>query len=155
MITKLGHILFSLLLIFSNSGLAFSLHYCKERLASVSVTVEPVTTDKESKSCCLSDEESILYCDDKSKEPKSCCLSDEESIPCCNDKSVEAPQTDDEFLSKILKINLSTFILSYEVTHSFGKTTYVQRKPLHNYTQNTKSNSLPLYELYCRLVFYA
>ncbi|MFJ1411372.1 HYC_CC_PP family protein [Capnocytophaga canimorsus] len=155
MITKLGHILFSLLLIFSNSGLAFSLHYCKERLASVSVTVEPVTTDKESKSCCLSDEESILYCDDKSKEPKSCCLSDEESIPCCDDKSIEAPQTDDEFLSKILKINESTFILPCEVAHIFVKTASAERKLSNSYTQNTQSNSPPLYQLYCRLVFYA
>ncbi|MFJ1327957.1 HYC_CC_PP family protein [Capnocytophaga canimorsus] len=155
MITKLGHILFSLLLIFSNSGLAFSLHYCKEKLASVSVTIEPVTTDKESKSCCLSDEESILYCDDKSKEPKSCCLSDEESIPCCDDKSIEAPQTDDEFLSKVIKVNLSTFILPFGITYGFSETVFGEHEPLHNYTQNTQSNSPPLYELYCRLVFYA
>ncbi|MFK8289389.1 HYC_CC_PP family protein [Capnocytophaga canimorsus] len=134
MITKLGHILFSLLLIFSNSGLAFSLHYCKEKLASVSVTIESMAMDK---------------------EPDSCCLSDKENTPCCDDKSVEAPQTDDEFLSKILKINESTFILPYEVAHIFVKTASAERKLSNSYIQNTQSNSPPLYQLYCRLVFYA
>ncbi|MFJ1429651.1 HYC_CC_PP family protein [Capnocytophaga canimorsus] len=134
MITKLGHILFSLLLIFSNSGLAFSLHYCKEKLASVSVTIESMAMDK---------------------EPDSCCLSDKENTSCCDDKSVEAPETDDEFLSKILKINESTFILPYEVAHIFVKTASAERKLSNSYTQNTQSNSPPLYQLYCRLVFYA
>lgn len=134
MITKLGHILFSLLLIFSNSGLAFSLHYCEEKLASVSVTIESMAMDK---------------------EPDSCCLSNKENTPCCDDKSVEAPQTDDEFLSKILKINESTFILPYEVAHIFVKTASAERKLSNSYTQNTQSNSPPLYQLYCRLVFYA
>jgi hypothetical protein len=131
---KSTSILLAIFILFSNLGLAFNVHYCEDRIASISlntITSEP----------CLED-------------VKSCCATQPSHDECCSNKVIKAENKHDDFWSK-------SFKLDFQQIYLFEKPFFLAKENLLSFSKKEvpsfycDSNAPPFYKLYCQLVLYA
>lgn len=131
-------LLLAFFLLISNSGLAFNVHYCGEKIAAISSV--------------FSDEE---VCEMPVKKEKSCCAKKEVTHKkCCSDKEVNLKDNSEKFAFKSISFDFDMFFY----TTSFKQIYFdsVERSIESQYlTYYCDSNAPPLYQLYCQYTFYA
>lgn len=136
---KCTSLLLALLLLVSNMGLAFNVHFCEGRIASVSsiFTVEEVCEMKAQpaeKGCCAQ----------KSKSHKDC----------CKDKLVDLQDDSQEVIIKTVTFQFDmTSVLPEWKPFVFAKVTAVKKNEILTYCCD--ANAPPLYKRYHQYIFYA
>ena len=125
-------LLLSLLVLFSNSGMAFTIHYCGNQIESVSLN--PFSTVQNIE--------------------ESCCHVKEEQTDCCNDRIIKAEKSVDQIIAKTISCHFEAIIYNdnnsvscfYQVNY-YSKNT--QKTPLY------RVNITALYKLYSQYCFYS
>lgn len=139
-ISKHIAVLVALLILISNIGLAFNVHYCEGNIASVSF-------DYKASEPCISEQNSIK---------DSCCAQQNTHENCCENSKVEIKKsTTDTINNKNIQIDLPSFTLveiwESTVFKSSSKIS-IAKESTHFYCN---SNAPPFYKLYSQLIFYA
>lgn len=117
----------------ANIGFSFTIHYCKDKIASISLVSN--------------------FDSPKSKSVVSCCKVKDNSQSCCSNKVVKVEKKQDNFIDKTLKFESSIAVLNNISYNFFNKEIFISvPEKTTYYCQN---NSPPLYKLNCQLVFYA
>lgn len=126
-------LLVAIVFLFSNLGLAFNLHYCHDKLSSVSV-------DYQFKEACVENQ-------------KSCCAAIDNHASCCSNKIVEIEKKTEHTLVSGFQFDIAcpSVIVAYPFVFQFS-----ERQVKNNSPQfYCDSNAPPFYKLYCQFVFYA
>ena len=126
--------LLATLILVANLGLSFSVHYCKDEIASVSLQIH--------------EEEPCI------EKTTSCCAKENSHSSCCSNKIIKVEKKTDDVLVKVFQLDLDQAIFNTEWTSNL-----VRFVPFSTSTGDAAfycdSNAPPLYKLYCQLVFYA
>ena len=140
-------LLIALLVLVSNSGLAFNIHYCEGKIASIS----SVFSNEEA--CFTSDSEQA-----KQKPiavQKTCCAKIEKTHKeCCSDKKVDLKNKTEKIIIKTISFDFEAAYFTIYNTPTFS-TTGIQTNTDENVAFYCEANAPPLYKLYCQLTFYA
>lgn len=129
---KITAILITTVILFSNLGLAFNVHYCHDKIASVSIDY---SVQNDNSNCC--------------------CVKKDAQKKCCSDTTIKAEKKSDDILVKSFQLDLQQFVANAQNwDFNFSKEIVSIKKNdlIENYSE---SNSPPLYKLYCQLVLYA
>ncbi len=126
-------LILTFLLLVSNSGLALNVHYCGEKIASVSLKLNQKPNDLE----------------------RGCCGIIEKKTSCCDDKIVQLQENSDKFQKEISQLEFSEMFLidSYKTIISKNTKTFSIVKTIISYSFN--DHLPPIFKLNCQLVFYA
>lgn len=139
-ITKHIALLLSILILVSNVGLAFNVHYCGGNIASISF-------DYKKSEVCI---------EEKKVAEKACCAEQNTSDDCCKNSKIEIKKsTTDNLIVKSMQLNLSSFTISdswQNVISPVSDGIVVTKK---TYFHFCGSNAPPFYKLYSQLIFYA
>lgn len=129
---KITAILITAVVLFSNLGLAFNVHYCHDKIASVSIDYS--IEDEDTSSCC--------------------CVKKDVQKKCCSDTTIKAEKKSDNFVVKHVGCDLLQYIITQQVDFNFQNQLISIKKQnlIENYSE---ANSPPLYKLYCQFVLYA
>jgi hypothetical protein len=129
------HIGFTLaiLILFSNVGWAFTMHYCGGKLASISIQTI-ASSNRPVKSCCAQ----------KAVEKDNCCKNKKVEIEKKSDHATLKAFSFEPYADCIVSINRLPIVV--------GLTTFVT-KPIASYYCD--ANAPPLFKLYSQYVFYA
>jgi hypothetical protein len=119
-------------LLVSNLGLAFNVHYCADKIESV--TLSTVTATQNS--------------------IDSCCGVVEKDSNCCKDKIIKSEVKSDQILVKSVTIS-SEFVLVYKDWKPLFFLTNFNFKTAANFTYQCDAQAPPLYLLYSQYTFYA
>ena len=125
-------ILLTVLLLVSNLGLAFNVHYCDDEIASITINAAP-TVEQTLDECC-----GII----------------EKNSECCNDKVIKAEIKSDQIIVKSVSFDVD-FIL---VTHDWKPAIFVSKNNFRqrdSLTYYCDAHAPPLYLLYSQYTFYA
>jgi hypothetical protein len=127
-------VLLASLVFLANIGLSFTVHYCNDSIASISLNT--------------SAEESC------SEKAVSCCAAEKNHHKCCSDKVVKVKKKKDIIISKSFKIGFEQ--LAFQQNTSFN----TSKKQIYDASNESlafycDSNAPPFYKLNCQLVFYA
>lgn len=128
---KLSCIVIAFLLLVSNVGFAFSVHYCDDAIASISLnTTKPVAISEE-----------------------NCCGIIEQKSHCCKDKVVVIQKKSDQAIVKSFSLQSNDVVLQQQWTPVF----FSVNLPLES--KNTPayycdSHAPPLFKLYSQYLFY-
>ena len=129
---KLSCILLAFLLLLSNIGFAFNIHYCGNKIESISLKSVFLENNLE----------------------KNCCGFAEKKSSCCNDKVVHFQKKSDGFDSKSISFQSSFLLLN-----SSKKAPFI---PFVSFLKNSQSttyfcdaNAPPFFKLYSQYIFYA
>lgn len=124
----------AILILFSNLGLAINVHYCKDKIAGISL----ITQIEE---ICV-------------KEEISCCKLEESHHKCCSNKVIKAEEKNDNILSNLSKVDFKAVHLVNDLELCLvEKNVFESKKEILSFYCD--SHSPPLYKLYCQLVLYA
>ena len=131
-------ILIAVLVLVSNSGLAFNVHYCEGKIASISSV--------------FADEE---VCENTVVVKESCCVKPEATHKeCCSDKKVDLKNKTEKIIIKTIPLDfVPAFFTEYRNTITTD--VYTPIKTTKNVAFYCVSNAPPLYKLFCQLTFYA
>ncbi len=132
-------VLLTALLLMSNLGLAFNVHYCHGEVSSVSFAYradEPCSDVHEA-------------------ETESCCAAAGESHEkCCENDIVKLQDKSDNIIIKSLQLDLGTFCtVSQWQPFQFYYTAPVAKQ--ENPSFYCEANAPPLFKLYCQYILYA
>jgi len=118
------------LLLVSNIGFAFNVHYCGGKIASVSLdTTSPIAE-------------------------KSCCAKPEKKSTCCKDKVVQIEKKSDDATFKIFFFQLAFPAFIQEFTPiTFSSVQNFRNNQIISYYSD--ANAPPLFKLYQQYIFYA
>ena len=125
-------ILLTIFLLVSNLGLAFNVHYCDDKIASITINVAP-TAEQTIDECC-----GIIEKDSK----------------CCNDKIIKAEIKADQIIVKTVSFDADFLPATYDCKPQFFTPNY-NFKQRDNFTYYCYANAPPLYLLYSQYTFYA
>ena len=125
-------ILLAFFLLVSNVGLAFDVHYCGNKIASVSLKTPFLSQDFE----------------------KNCCEKIEKKSACCKDKVVHFQKKSDNLLIKAFSLNadIPFLIEEWDPIVFSGITNF---KSFENTFYYCDAHSPPLFKLYSQYIFYA
>jgi hypothetical protein len=130
-------LLLAILVLVSNSGLAFNVHFCEDKIASIT------SVFSKEEVCAIPEKEKETCCAKLEKTHKKCCSDKEVNFKNKTEKVVVKSFFDvDLFLFSITKKEL--FYASYFISKKVEKTTY-----------NNDANAPPLYLLFSQFTFYA
>lgn len=133
---KFTSMLLACLILVCNGGFAFNVHYCGEKIASVSIGAAP-TEDCE-----------------KPAEPKACCAkAAKDHKACCSDKVVDM-QDQPEVVVKSFFFDLEApYVEPVQAVSLFAAHDHpvVEKRRTYRYTPHAP----PLFKLYKQLIFYA
>jgi hypothetical protein len=130
-------LLLAFFLLVSNSGLAFNVHFCGEKIAAISSV--------------FSNEE---VCVMPVKAEKSCCAKEKETKKCCSDKKVNLESKAEKSIIKSVTFDFySVFITNDWKPIVFSETLSICCPQNKDYYCD--SHSPPLYDLYCQFTLYA
>jgi len=118
------------LLLVSNIGFAFNVHYCGGKIASVSLnTTSPI-------------------------EEKSCCAKSEKKSSCCKDKVVQIEKKSDNATFKIFFFQLvfPALIQEFNPVVFLSVPNFKSNQIISYYSD---ANAPPLFQLYQQYIFYA
>lgn len=121
----------SFFFLFSQLGLAFNVHFCDNKVASVSIN-------------------SVL---NNYQTEKSCCGEVEKDSKCCHNKLIKTTEKQDAFITKSLSFSqeFTLFFLEWKPLIFLEKQNLNKIITL-NYFCN--ANAPPLYQLNCQFIFY-
>lgn len=139
MFRKCTSFLLAALILVSNVGLAFNVHFCEGQLASISsayATAEIVDVPA-------------------APAEKSCCAKpDADHKSCCKDKTVSLKDKSDNTIIKTISFGISApFVAVHEVYSNFFVAEISAEKLVLQYFSST--HSPPLFKLYNQYIFYA
>lgn len=120
------------LLLVSNLGLAFKIHYCGDKIDSVTINSAP-TIGETFDECC-----GIIETDSQ----------------CCNDKVIKAEIKSDHVITNSVSIDFNYIPINYDWNVQFFASTY-NFKQRDTSTYYCDANAPPLYLLYSQYTFYA
>ena len=123
-------ILLTALLLVSNLGLAFNVHYCDDEIASVTISTIPASQE-------ILDE---------------CCGIVEKESGCCNDKVIKSEIKSDQLLVNSLFFDFVPVTSDWK-TSFFLSNNFFQQKD--NFSYYCDAHAPPLYLLYSQYTFYA
>ena len=128
-----------MLILVSNVGLAFNVHYCHGEVSSVSLAykIEEPCNDHHDKS------------------EKSCCATaDESHKKCCDNDIVKLEDKGDNIIVKSFQLDLAAFC---EFNEWKPVSFYEEISLVHKETPSfyCEANAPPLFKLYCQYIFYA
>lgn len=123
-------ILLSMLILVSNVGLAFNVHYCGDKIASVSLA-------------------SL-----KEASERDCCGKAEKKSPCCKDRKIKLEKKTDNSVVKAFSFQLEVPFAPYE-WKPVGGLAVISFKSNQANAFYCDSNAPPLYKLYSQYIFYA
>lgn len=131
-------LLIAILVLVSNSGLAFTVHYCEGKIASISSI--------------FSEEE---ICDAPVVVEKICCSKPETTHKeCCSDKKFDLKNKTEKIIIKTISLDFTpAYFVQYNDSVSF--VTFAESHTDETITFYGEANAPPLYKLYCQLTFYA
>ncbi|MBD3724945.1 MAG: hypothetical protein IE891_09270 [Flavobacteriaceae bacterium] len=129
---KITGFILSFFILISNLGLAVNIHYCHDKVASVSLNY---STPSEDDSDC-------------------CCIKKDVKKKCCSETTLKTEKKSDNFVVKSISLDFEQFVAVEQFNFNFKEQIFSieSQKLIENYSE---SNSPPLYKLYCQLVFYA
>lgn len=133
-------ILLAILLLVSNIGLTFNVHYCEGNIASVSFDYKTVES-------CISK---------KNISEKSCCAQENKHDDCCkNNKVAIKKSTSDNIIVKNIQLDLSNFTIVelWKPANFISLNEIIVANESLNF--NCDSHAPPFYKLYSQLIFYA
>lgn len=127
-------ILLAFMFFMANSGYSFTVHYCNDTIASISLKSAFEET-------CV---ENIA----------SCCALEKNHDKCCSDKVIKVEKKTDNFVAKHFKIGLKSIVFQEIISFEFLKMQvfYTKKETAAFYCD---SNAPPIYKLNCQLVLYA
>lgn len=128
-----------MLILVSNVGLAFNVHYCGGNLAEISLDY------KKSEPCV----------EKKVEKENSCCANSDEHDSCCSNDKIDLKKSiSDEVIVKSFQLDLGVFTFAEE-WKPFS-TTAVEEEIVKSNEPSfyCDSNAPPLYKLYCQYIFY-
>jgi hypothetical protein len=131
--------LLALLILVSNVGLAFNVHYCGGELAGISLDY------KKSEPCV----------EQKVVEEDACCATSNEHDSCCSNDKVDIKKTiSDEVIVKNFQLDLGVF--TFTEAYNFSAVTPIEHVDCKSDEPSfyCDSNAPPLYKLYCQYIFY-
>lgn len=138
-INKYINSILACLILLSNMGLAFNVHYCKDKISSVKLVYkadEPCAKPQKSTS-------------------HSCCAKKGTSHKkCCKNNIVKLQDTNDNIIVKSLQLNLDLFVQAAQWQPMVFNGN-VPVKTAHEPAFYCKNHAPPLYKLYCRYILYA
>ena len=137
-ITKCTSLFLALLVLVSNIGLAFSVHYCGDNIAGISSAYTVYESQK----------------NEKATSPEACCSAKaKEGKSCCKDKIVKIEKKSD-IIVKVFSFQFDAVLLP-EIWKPlvFQTVATVAQNKLTSYYCD--ANAPPLYQLYSQYVFYA
>lgn len=132
-------ILLAMLILVSNVGLAFNVHYCHGEVSSVSLAYkiqEPCN-------------------DHHDKSEKSCCAAaDESHKKCCDNDIVKLEDKSDNIIVKSFQLDLAAFcqISEWKPVQFYSEVPVGKEQSPSFYCE---ANAPPLFKLYCQYIFYA
>jgi len=129
-------IILASLILLANLGLSFSVHYCKDEIASISFQIQ---------------EDNEEPCVEKAT---SCCAMETSHEPCCSNKLIKVEKKTDDILVKTFQLDLEQAIFSTDWKPNFVVLNSVATTS-NEVAFYCDSHAPPLYKLYCQLVFYA
>lgn len=121
----------SFLLLVSSIGLTFTVHYCGDSIASVSLATDLKATNE-----------------------KDCCGIAIQKSTCCKNKHLKFEKKDPRALTKVFSLETTPYITFRDWSDNFSKkeTAFVIKK---QYLYACEANAPPLYKLYSQYIFYA
>jgi hypothetical protein len=122
----------ALTILFSNLGLAFTIHYCEDRIETISLNTSSNNLNLE----------------------KNCCGVEEEIAKCCKNKVVKTGEKSDQILVDSFSFSLE-FILTSITVHQIAFNENIVFLKDKIFTYFCDSNAPPLYKLYSQYTFYA
>lgn len=125
-------ILLAILLLVSNTGVAFNIHFCADVVASVNLDFNLNSDDIE----------------------EDCCGVTEEQSHCCDNKIIKSDKKSDQILLKSISFESSAFVLNSK-SAEFHQEIFLVSKNLITPNFCCNANAPPIYERNCQLVFYA
>lgn len=130
-------LLLAFFLLLSNSGLAFNVHFCEGKIASISSV--------------FSDEE---VCEQPVKVQKTCCVKLEVSHKkCCSDKKVDLKNKTEKIVFKTLSSELDSALFTEFWTIKINAPITVAPTVEH-LDYYCDANAPPLYRLYCQFTLF-
>jgi hypothetical protein len=131
-------ILITFFVLVSNSGLAFNVHFCEGKIASVTSVFSDV------EACAIPVE-----------IEKMCCAKEATTHEeCCSDKEVNLKNKTEKIIIKTVAFDMDTvFYFNEYKTPQFSFSTEQFYKPFVAYYCD--ANAPPLYKLYCQYTFYS
>jgi len=127
-------IVLSTLILLANLGLSFTVHYCKDEIASVSFQIEK--------------EEPCV------EKVTSCCAKEASHASCCSNKVIKVEKKTDDILVKTFQLELQPAVFYYDWQPTF--IAYESEiEPSKQVGFYCDSHGPPLYKLHCQFVFYA
>jgi len=139
-INKHISILLAMLILVSNVGLAFNVHYCEGKIASVSFNYKA--------------EEPCV--EKKIEVEKACCAKSNTHDDCCSNSKVDIKKTtSDNIIVKNFQLDLGvfTFVDAWKPSHFIAQNGVVVSN--ENPSFYCDSHAPPLYKLYSQYIFYA
>jgi hypothetical protein len=121
----------------SNTGLAFNVHYCQDKIASI-------TSVFSKQECCTT----------PSKGSNCCAKFDTNHEKCCSDKEINLKNNAEKEVVKSIIPDFVPLLLCQNDAHFLifpSVVTLPQKAELYCF----EANAPPLYQLYCQLTFYA
>ncbi|WP_295337790.1 hypothetical protein [Flavobacterium sp.] len=131
-------LLTALLILVSNSGMAFTVHFCQGKIASVSSV--------------FADEE---VCDMPVVVEKNCCTKVETTHKkCCSDKKVDLKNKTEKIIIKTISLDFEPVYFS-EYKNLVFTVAESPKKVDEKVAFYCDSHAPPLYQLYCQYTLYA
>lgn len=129
-------LLLAFLVLVSNTGLAFNIHYCEGKIASIT----SIFTKEE-------------VCEIPLKQDSCCAILENNHKKCCSDKEVILKNKAEKEVIKTLALDFIPLLFNENSEKYFLSQTLILVKRANAYSFH--ANAPPLYQLYCQLTFYA
>ena len=127
-------ILLASLILLANLSLSFSIHYCKDEIASISFQYQ--------------DHEPCI------EKETVCCANETSHDACCSNKHIQVEKKIDDVLLKTLQLNLHAAVWNTVWNPSFISN-FSESIAANDVAYYCESHAPPLYKLHCQLVLYA
>lgn len=139
-IKKCTSLFLAILLLVSNFGLAFNIHYCGDKIASVSSAFDTIETSKR----------------DNSLKKDCCCIKEGyKKDSCCKNKVVDLKKDTKDVIIKTFSFQIDvpfTIVNSSELLFAKAEKTILNYNVSEYYCS---PNAPPLFKLYQQYIFYA
>ncbi len=140
-------LLIAVLVLVSNSGLAFNVHYCEGKIASIS------SIFSEEEICEPTTSEFTKQISDNLEG--NCCAKPETTHKeCCSDKKINIKNKTEKIIIKTLALDFQpVYVTSYN--YSLSPVIAIDNSTDKFIAFYGETNTPPRYKLYCQLTFYA
>ena len=136
------NVLLAILVLVSNTGLAFNVHYCEGKISGISFNYQVAEPCLEEKTC-------------EVKVEKSCCTVADTHESCCENSKVDIKKTTTEqVLLKTIQLDLPFFVLAESWRTTFTTIPVTEKKGTDAPAYFCETHAPPRYKLYSQYLFY-